>query len=231
MGNNENCEVKSVIELIYNRRPSHRSISGSWQSIAGEMTRIYPKSPASQSTSPDNAGESAPSSLTVWRKSLLLNCSGFTVFDAKGNLEFRVDNYSQSIRNEIVLMDAAGKPLFTVRRKKLSLVGRWKIYDGEADASGPRFSATRRVALFPSLKLARLISCRGKGQSYGVEGSFSERSCTVFDERQRKVAEILPREAVGGVAFGSDVFRLVVEPEFDAGVAMSIVILLEQMFG
>lgn len=58
--------------------------------------------------------------LTVWKKSLLFNCNGFTVFDAKGNLVFRVDNYVAGKSGEIVLMDGSGEPLLTVRRKVYS---------------------------------------------------------------------------------------------------------------
>ena len=58
-----------------------------------------------------------PDTLLVWKKSLLLNCSGFTVFDSKGELVFRVDNYGTDHREGIVLMDAAGKPLLTMRKK------------------------------------------------------------------------------------------------------------------
>ena len=55
--------------------------------------------------------------LTVWKKSLLFSCSGFTVFDPSGNIIFRVDNYCSDPRNEVVLMDAAGIALLTMRRK------------------------------------------------------------------------------------------------------------------
>lgn len=57
--------------------------------------------------------------LTVWKKSLLFNCKGFTVFDAKGNLVFRVDTYmaGSGSNGEIILMDSGGKPIFTIRRK------------------------------------------------------------------------------------------------------------------
>ena len=56
--------------------------------------------------------------LTVWKKSLLMSCSGFTVIDGKGNLVFRVDNYCGR-PGEIVLMDASGKSMLTVRRQKV----------------------------------------------------------------------------------------------------------------
>ncbi|KAJ1294605.1 hypothetical protein BS78_01G157800 [Paspalum vaginatum] len=36
--------------------------------------------------------------LTVWRKSLLFNCNGFTVFDASSDLGFRVDCYDTAHR-------------------------------------------------------------------------------------------------------------------------------------
>lgn len=84
------------------------------------MARVHPNigSDVRRPAIGREAGEGRPAEvLTVWRKSLLLNCNGFTVFDAKGNLVFRVDNYAASNRVEVVLMDASGKPLLTLRRK------------------------------------------------------------------------------------------------------------------
>jgi uncharacterized protein YxjI len=96
------------------------------------MTKVYPNvAPAAAATnekqrqllklkSSNNALDADHAVvLTVWKKSLLFNCNGFTVFDSKGNLLFRVDNYmaTSGSNGEIVLMDAAGKPLLTMRRK------------------------------------------------------------------------------------------------------------------
>lgn len=85
------------------------------------MTRVYPNAPATEAQSllELTAGEKEGKEvvMTVWRKSLLFNCKGFTVFDGKGDLRFRVDCYSAGRKGEIVLMDAAGKSLFTIRRK------------------------------------------------------------------------------------------------------------------
>lgn len=84
------------------------------------MTKVHPNNvsdrlKATTSFFPDGKGNAQI--LTVWKKSLLFNCNGFTVFDGKGNLVFRVDNYAAGKKSEIVLMDAAGKPLLTIRRK------------------------------------------------------------------------------------------------------------------
>ncbi|KAG1371412.1 protein LURP-one-related 8 [Cocos nucifera] len=207
------------------------------------MARIHPNASSTEgSLRPEfsggcccGGGEPETAVLTVWGKSLLFNGNGFTVFDAKGNLVFRVDNYTSGSKGEIVLMDAAGKPLLSIRRKRLSLGDHWLIYDGE-EAANPRFSARKHVNLLHSKALARVTPCRGSAKGcvaahYEIEGSYSQRCCVVYDERRRRLAEIRRKEAVGGVAFGVDVFRLIVEPGFDASVAMAIVILLEQMFG
>ncbi|KAG0488758.1 hypothetical protein HPP92_007407 [Vanilla planifolia] len=203
------------------------------------MTRVHPNSPNSNAPDSSITLESEPVTLTVWRKSLLFNCSGFTVFDAKGDLVFRVDNYSSSRRTEIVLMDFSGKSLFTIRRKKLSLIERWYIYEGEAVTARPRFLARKSVTVRLSgckhKELANVARCSRAGAEegpvYGIEGSFLQRSCVVLDDRRRNVAEVRQKEAVGGVSFGGDVFRLVVQPGFDAGLAMAMVVVLEQMFG
>ncbi|KAJ6739775.1 PROTEIN LURP-ONE-RELATED 8-LIKE [Salix koriyanagi] len=143
--------------------------------------------------------------LTVWKKSLLFNCHGFTVYDGKGNLVFRVDNYMATSGNngEIVLMDAAGKPLLTIRRKRLSLGDNWLVYEGET-AINPRFLVKKHVNILNTKYLAHVSPASGSNKN---------------------------KESVGGVAFGVDVFRLIVDPEMDTSVAMAMVILLDQMFG
>lgn len=117
--------------------------------------------------------------------------------------------------------------------QKLSLGETWLIYNGE-DADNPLYSVKRQVSLLHCKGLAHVAPLRGGGGSgsagYGVEGSYSRRSCTVYDERRRAVAEIQRKQAVGGVAFGDDVFRLVVQSDLNTSLAMAIVIVLDQMF-
>lgn len=60
-------------------------------------------------------------SLTVWRKSLLISCNGFTVIDSNGNLSYRVDNYIGR-PEEITLMDSSGKSVLTMHRRKVIIL-------------------------------------------------------------------------------------------------------------
>uniref|UniRef100_R7WAB6 Protein LURP-one-related 8 n=1 Tax=Aegilops tauschii TaxID=37682 RepID=R7WAB6_AEGTA len=91
------------------------------------------------------ARDDEPVTLTVWRKSLLFNCRGFTVFDASGNLVYRVDIYASDSRAEVVLMDAAGRPVLTVRRKKaISLMGdQWLGFPRGGTGAAPQRGGVR----------------------------------------------------------------------------------------
>jgi hypothetical protein len=43
----------------------------------------------------------SPTSLTVWKKSLVFYCNGFTVFNSSWNLEFIVENYPSYPKDEV----------------------------------------------------------------------------------------------------------------------------------
>ncbi|OMO57667.1 hypothetical protein CCACVL1_25714 [Corchorus capsularis] len=204
------------------------------------MTKVYPNAGFSGSDANSAppakvlVGVKRETVLTVWKKSLLFNCNGFTVFDGKGDLVFRVDNYMEGNKGEILLMDATGKPLLTIRRKKISLGDCWLVYEGETLVN-PRFSVRKSVNILNSKCLAYVSNGNSNSRNnsmYEIEGSYSQRCCGVYDDKRRLVAEIKRKEAVGGVAFGTDVFRLVVQPEnIRTDFAMALVILLDQMFG
>ncbi|KAF8671292.1 hypothetical protein HU200_050001 [Digitaria exilis] len=198
------------------------------------MAKVHPNAMAPEPAI-GGTGEEAEV-LTVWRKSLLFNCDGFTVFDAKGNLAFRVDCYGSSWRRraEVVLMDVAGKPLLTVRRRRISLSEQWVIYDGDATEPErkPLLSVRRHVSLRASSKKALAYVTplgsaaeRSSSAAYVVEGSYGHRACAVRDARGDAVAEVRRKESVG-----DDVFRLVAETRLGAPLAMGLVIALDEMF-
>ncbi|XWS71502.1 hypothetical protein CRYUN_Cryun03dG0143200 [Craigia yunnanensis] len=204
------------------------------------MTKVYPNARFTGSDAISQrppkllvAADTREVILTVWKKSLLFNCNGFTVFDAKGDLVFRVDNYMEANKGEILLMDASGWPLLTIRRKKMSLGDSWLVYEGET-LMNPTLSVRKSVNILNKC-LAYVIPGNTNNRNniiYEIEGSYSQRCCAVYDDKRRLVAEIKRKEAVGGVAIGTDVFSLIIQPDtIRADFAMALVILLDQMFG
>ncbi|EMS61779.1 Protein LURP-one-related 11 [Triticum urartu] len=67
------------------------------------MARVHPNmvaAPGAVDEAPASSAVDGPTTLTVWRKSLLFDCKGFTVFDAEGNLAYRVDSYASESGDE-----------------------------------------------------------------------------------------------------------------------------------
>lgn len=136
--------------------------------------------------------------------------------------------------------------------QRLSLVDNWVVFEGEGSGK-PLFTARKHTNILNTKCLAQVLSYEDgracerysgwrkinigghkynkKEVAYEMEGSYAQRCCTVYDSNRRKVAEMKRKESVGGgVAFGADVFRLIVQPHMDTTVAMAFVILLDQMF-
>ncbi|KAL0408129.1 UNVERIFIED_CONTAM: protein LURP-one-related 8 [Sesamum radiatum] len=190
-----------------------------------------------------SSDEEACVSLTVWTKSLVFSCKGFTVIGPDGSLVYRVDNYTGR-PDQTLLMDGSGNPIFTIcRRKKLGLADNcWQVYEGEmgnndinSSSKKPMFCVRKNTSIMRTKPSVLAYVSGGilseRGQTYTIEGSYVHRSCKILDETKRVVAEIKKKEALpGGVSFGPEVFDLIVKPVIESRFAMAFVILLDQMF-
>jgi len=148
----------------------------------------------------DKLSKVSATALTVWKKSLVFGCNGFTVFNSSGNLVFRVDNYPSDPKDELLLMDAAGRALLTMRRKRLSLQNEWKGFPGEfRDAQKPLFVVRRASSLRISSKNLAEVYVRSSAKSkkkkpgYRVEGCYAKRSFALFNRFNEVVAEVKPK--------------------------------------
>ncbi|KAI3908931.1 hypothetical protein MKW98_022000 [Papaver atlanticum] len=182
-------------------------------------------------------GESSTASLTVWRKSQVFNCNGFTVIDSSGDIVYRVDNYIGEGSKEIILMDGLGKAVFTIcRQTKLGMFANWHVFEGDihndSTESSKRCNDLLKIANIPSA-LAQVVLYQSGRKScvYTIEGSYKNRSCRILDKTKEVAAEISRKEAkMQGISFGEEVFLLIVRSGFDHGIAMTMIILLDQMF-
>lgn len=84
------------------------------------MAKVYPE--AFGSTSSNNYMSSIRETYTVWLKSLVFHGNGCTIFNSKGEIVFRVDNYQEKSSSEVFLMDVHGDVLFSIQRKVLMMI-------------------------------------------------------------------------------------------------------------
>ncbi|KAL0878434.1 hypothetical protein Bca101_028140 [Brassica carinata] len=172
--------------------------------------------------------------LTVRKTSLFFAGDGFTVYDCKGSLVFRVDSYggpNNRETDELVLMDAHGRCLLTLRRKRPSLRRRWEGYLGERTEGQKPIFGVRRSSIIGRNSVT--VEVYAECSEYLIEGNFGQRSCTVVEaETRRKVAEIRRKvDASTNVMLGKDVFSLNVKAGFDGAFAMGLVVVLDQIYG
>eukprot|EP00253_Pinus_taeda_P002685 PITA_02685 len=205
------------------------------------LAKIHPHDPqfARHVAIEDKQPRVSPTSLTVWKKSLFYSCNGFTVFNSSGKLVFRVDSYPSYPKNEVVLMDAAGMALLTMRRKRLSLWNEWQGFLGEPrDAQKPLFIMRRAPSVLISLKRSTGVCVRSSAKSkknnkphfvYRVEGCYAKRSFTLLNRFNEAVAEVNPKKVRSDIRLGQDVFNLTVLPGYSQAFALALIIILDQM--
>lgn len=181
-----------------------------------------------------------PTVLTVWKKSLLFSGDGgFTVFDSNGDLVFRMDIVNDT--HNLLLMDAHGKPLLTLRRKLPSLHNRWEGFLGDKlEGQKPLFTVRRSSILPTSSSSVEVFMMSSTTYfswmtstvcaDYQVEGSFSQRCCTIYSAASRRIAAEVKRKCgAQGTMLGKDVFSLCVEPGFDRAFMMGLIVILDHI--
>ncbi|GLJ37055.1 hypothetical protein SUGI_0750800 [Cryptomeria japonica] len=197
-------------------------------------SKIHPKGPQQLENVviEDRFCNKSVTTLTVWKTSLVFNCNGFNVFDSTGNLAFRVDNYDSGYKNEVVLMDATGNSLLTMRRKRLSMYSEWHAFlKDKSDGQKPLF-IVRRSFLLPTKTLAQIYVgsvSEKKHPDYQIEGSFANRSCTVYNSSRNIVAEMKRKQVSSEITLGGDVFSMIVQPGYDQTFVMGLVVILDQI--
>ncbi|XP_042423503.1 protein LURP-one-related 5-like [Zingiber officinale] len=185
--------------------------------------------------------------LTVWRKSLLFNGHGYTVYDdADGSIVFRVEDYAHDWRRHALLMDRHGNVLLTVRRCRcniLNLWESWKAYKGDEDAQMIT-KGERRRPLFKAIKDLGSSSCtismfteqgspRSPSLGYRMSWSRTKEWFTIYQvapintlvaEASRKYGSSTPMKLLD-----KDVLALRVFPGMDRALAMAMIMITNSM--
>ncbi|XP_075639722.1 protein LURP-one-related 4 [Castanea sativa] len=183
------------------------------------MARIYPHI-LTGSPYMTSKGET----FTIWMKSLLYHAYGCTVFNSKGEIVYRVDNYDSKCSNEVHLMDLRGKILFTIRRKKLQAFGCWNGYRWSGS------SINKEKSWFQVKKYCRMlmrdVACRITVgyDKYWIVRFANKAAFRIVDVNGDVVAEAKRKYSSSGVVLGEDVLALEVVPHMDHSLIMAFVV-------
>lgn len=166
---------------------------------------------------------------TIWMKSLVLNGSGCTVFDSRGRIVYRVDNYGSHRSVDVCLMDITGSVVLQVLKK----FGRWEGYRCGAGEWGEPRGRGRPWFTVVSNKWGRGPRCEfrsdGHAVRYKMDGGrrrqqAARASWIVDNATGLAVAEVKRKLTATGVSLGEDVLTLVVEPNVDHSLIMGLLV-------
>ncbi|XP_060211063.1 protein LURP-one-related 4-like [Lycium barbarum] len=193
------------------------------------MGKIHPENISSPPTSPSSCSSPYVASIretfTIWMKSLVFHGNGCTVFNSKGELAFRVDNYQEKCSNEIFLMDFNGQVLFSIKKEKLRVFGRWNGYLCGGFKGRPWFQVRKNC----TFSRGNVICNVNLGHEKSIESCYKiqkldrKSSFKVTNNTGEIVAELKQKQSSRGFAYGDDVLTLEVEPEVDQSLIMALV--------
>ncbi|KAM7531285.1 hypothetical protein LguiB_034695 [Lonicera macranthoides] len=193
------------------------------------MAKVYPSMPSSSSSCSCSCFSSNETeTFTTWMKSLVINGNGYTVYDSRGKVVYRIDNYDTKCSNEVYLMDLRGKVISTILRKKLLRFGLWDGYKSNGPKvknEKPWFRVKNNSKFFKrDSSYLVTMGCDEEKSSpcYKIEGFANKFDFKIRDSEGRVVAELKQKQSSCGVLL-RDVLSLKVEPLVDHSLVMALV--------
>ncbi|KAI4356108.1 hypothetical protein L6164_000155 [Bauhinia variegata] len=157
--------------------------------------------------------------LSIVEKVMSISDGSFVVTDINGTVIFKVKGALLTLRDRRVLIDAAGNPLVTLRRKIMTMHDRWEAFRGESTEHNDLIFTLKRSSLIQlKAKLDVFLSNNTKEDvcDFRVKGSWHERSCIVYaGETNNIVAQMHKKHTVQSVLIGKDNFTVTVYPNMD----------------
>ncbi|TXG58922.1 hypothetical protein EZV62_016751 [Acer yangbiense] len=140
-----------------------------------------------------------PVDLAIVRKVMTITDGNFVVQDINGNVLFKLKGALMSIHDRHVLLDAAGKPLVTLRQK-----------------------------LKTKLDVFLANNTKEEVCDFKVKGSWFERSCVFYaGESDTVVAQMHKKHSVQSILIGKDKFMVTVFPNIDYAFIIALIVILD----
>ncbi|MCD9646637.1 hypothetical protein HAX54_036647 [Datura stramonium] len=156
-------------------------------------------------------------------KSLVFHGNGCAVFDSKGRLVYRIDNYSKKCSKQVHLMDLHGTVLFSLRKKKFSVLGHWNGYKMEEEIPCFQVRKNGNNLLTGDLNYDVIFGSCDDTNSYRIVALTGKLGFKIVNKENLLIAEVKQKQSSSEVQFGDDVLSLVVEAHVDHSFVMALV--------
>ncbi|KAK4430432.1 protein LURP-one-related 15 [Sesamum alatum] len=171
--------------------------------------------------------------LTIVRKLLAVTDGNFVITDENGIIMFKVIDKLFSFHDRHILLDAAGTPIATFKKKTLSAHKRWQVFRGDSSASTDLlFSAKKSLLVQLKTELDVFLSGNEDENScvdFKVVGRWLGKSCVIYNKDSTPIAMMQKKRNFGSVVLGKDSFDVIVYPQVDCAFVVALVVILYEI--
>ncbi|KAF5471467.1 hypothetical protein F2P56_008255 [Juglans regia] len=185
--------------------------------------------------------EPYPVDLSVVRKDKFMSPGNFVVTatnESKNTVIFTAKRNLMTLDlDQRVLLDAAGKPIVTLRQKRMIMTSqqRWNVYRGESKE--PRdliFTVKRSVSMFQRKAKVHVFLANNTKEEvcdFMVQGSRAEKSCVVYTGDHTNIVAQMHKEITlrCSVLTGKDKYSVTVHPNVDHAFIVALIVILDDM--
>ncbi|XP_016652534.1 PREDICTED: protein LURP-one-related 10-like [Prunus mume] len=174
-----------------------------------------------------------PVDLAIVRKVLTITDGNFVVSDINGNIIFKVKGAHLCLRDHRILLDTAGYPIITLRKKFVSAHDRWQVFRGDSTETRDLIFSAKRSSMFQfktKLDIFLANNIAEKAPDFRIKGSWFERSCVIYGGNSSTiVAQMHKKSTVQSVLFGKDNFMVTVYPGIDHAFIIALIVILDEI--
>ncbi|CAK7343660.1 unnamed protein product [Dovyalis caffra] len=177
-----------------------------------------------------------PIDLAIVRKLMTLADGNLAVTDVNGNIIFKVKEILLTFLHEKkLILDPAGNPIVTLRRKAMTAHSRWQAFRGEStDPKDLLFNAKTHSMMYLKTKLDVFLANNKEEKvcDFKVKGSFFERSCVVYagdEDSTTIVAQMHKKHTAKSIFLGKDNYTVTVYPNIDYAFIAALIVILDDI--
>ncbi|KAI3841405.1 hypothetical protein MKX03_000032 [Papaver bracteatum] len=153
-------------------------------------------------------------------------------FDINGNNTFKVIT-SSFFSSRLILVDAAGVPVVSLKPAKLSAHQRWKVYRGDSSDSKDRlFTVKKSHSLQFKTELDVFLASNTTEDvcDFKIKQTFRQKSCVIYrGNSDNIIAEMHKNKAVRDKVPGKDTSSVTVYPNVDYAFVIAMFAVLDEV--
>ncbi|MCD9641797.1 hypothetical protein HAX54_028241 [Datura stramonium] len=174
-----------------------------------------------------------PLQISMKKKVYFLAGYGYEVKDDYGNLIFTIENVLGFFRSKILIFDAVGVPILTLKSKNFTWHSRWQAFKGDSTdekdlifsaKTSSKFQFTTKLDIFLANNISEQVC------DFRMKTSYMESNCDVFaGQSSTLIAQMNKKYTAGSIFLGRDKFMVNVNPNVDHAFIVSLIVILEEI--